>query len=273
MSYKADVLNVMIASPSDVANERNIIREVTYEWNTVHSLRNKIVLLPVGWESHVYPTMGDKPQTIINKQIVDKCDILIGVFWTKIGTPTDDYASGSVEEILRHMESGKQTMIYFSNKPVVMGSVDNEQYNKLQEFKELCKNKGIYGEYGELGEFRDKLYREIQLYLNDQSSGTTAQTVPSSIQTPQLTDSAQILLKEASIDSTGTIMYLKYLSGIAIQTNRKNFIEENNPREEAKWISALEELEKKGLINASSPKREIFKLTSLGYQVADIIEI
>ena len=33
MSYKAKVFKVMIASPSDVATERNVIRDVILDWN------------------------------------------------------------------------------------------------------------------------------------------------------------------------------------------------------------------------------------------------
>ena len=50
MSYYARIFKVMIASPSDVTRERNIIRKVLYEWNAINSDSRKIVLLPVGWE-------------------------------------------------------------------------------------------------------------------------------------------------------------------------------------------------------------------------------
>jgi len=48
MSYIATTFNVMIASPGDVASERAMIRDAVYEWNAVHSISRKIVLLPVG---------------------------------------------------------------------------------------------------------------------------------------------------------------------------------------------------------------------------------
>ena len=102
MGYNARVFNVMIASPSDVASERSIVREVIYEWNAIHSEKENIVLLPVGWESHSSPEMG-RPQEIINRQTVDKCDLLVGIFGTRIGTDTGEYDSGTIEEIERHI--------------------------------------------------------------------------------------------------------------------------------------------------------------------------
>ena len=147
MSYEAKVFNVMIASPGDVASERNIIREMIYEWNAVHSRSRKIVLLPVGWESHSSPEMGKRPQEIINTQILDKCDLLVGVFWTRIGTSTGKYISGTVEEIEKHIDAGKPTMLYFSDQPAHLDSVDSKQYEKLKEFKASCKDRGLYETY------------------------------------------------------------------------------------------------------------------------------
>ena len=123
MSYRAQAFNVMIASPGDVSSERSIIRESIYEWNVVHSQSRNIALLPVGWDSHSSPEMGKDPQEIINKQVLEKCDLLVGVFWTRIGTPTKEHPSGTVEEIEKHIKSGKPAMLYFSDQPVVMLSL------------------------------------------------------------------------------------------------------------------------------------------------------
>jgi hypothetical protein len=128
MPYTANIFNVMIASPGDVASQRAIAREVIHEWNAVHSQARGIVLLPVGWESHSSPEMGKAAQAIINEQVLEKCDLLVGIFWTRIGTPTADYASGSVEETERIIALGKPVMLYFSSQPVVLDAVDLEQY-------------------------------------------------------------------------------------------------------------------------------------------------
>jgi hypothetical protein len=88
MPYLARVLNVMIASPSDVIHERMAIRDIVSEWNTIHAHDRKTVLMPTGWETHSVPEMGDRPQAIINKQLLKDADLLIAVFWTRIGSPT-----------------------------------------------------------------------------------------------------------------------------------------------------------------------------------------
>lgn len=270
----------MIASPGDVASERNIIREMIYEWNAVHSRARQIVLLPVGWESHSTPEMGNRPQEIINNQILDKCDLLVGVFWTRIGTSTGKYISGTVEEIEKHIDAGKPTMLYFSEQPARLDSVDSEQYEKLKEFKESCRNRGLYQTYDNHAEFKEKFYHHLQIKVNEHEIFFSGDEEPantvvyqSETQIPQLSREARVLLKEASLDNHGTILYLRTLGGTDIQTNGKNLITEQNARVVAQWESALNELQNTELIVERGHKGEIFQVTNLGYQIADMIEI
>lgn len=37
MPYSAAIFNVMIASPGDVAQERELARDIINEWNAIHS--------------------------------------------------------------------------------------------------------------------------------------------------------------------------------------------------------------------------------------------
>lgn len=281
MSYSAKVFNVMIASPSDVASERNIVREVLYEWNTVNSIQRNIVLLPLGWETHTSPEMGERPQEIINKQILDNCDLLVGVFWTRIGTSTGDYASGTVEEIEKHIESGKPTMLYFSNQPVHPDSVDTEQINKLKDFKKSCHDRGLCETYDSYSDFKEKFYRQLQLKINQHEYFRVAAEdldIPAILDSreyslPELSNEARVLLKEASLDKNGIILHLRYMGGTTIQTNSKNLITDQSPRGIAKWEAALSELINSDLIVDRGYKGESFALTDLGYKMADMIEL
>jgi hypothetical protein len=281
MSYHAKVFNVMIASPNDVMSERSIIREVIYEWNSVHSKRNNIVLLPIGWESHSSPEMGEAPQAIINRQVLDKGDLLVGIFWTRIGTRTIDYKSGTVEEIEKHMASGKPTMLYFSERPVAPESLDAQQYQELKSFKSSCKDRGLYEPYDSHSDFKQKFYRHLQIKINehhyfenaDLNNDIHVMTEGLSKQLPELSEVAKILLKEASLDDDGSVLHVRYIGGTDIETNGKNMIAVNERREVAKWESALEELVGLNLLVARGYKGEVYEITELGYQIADTIQI
>jgi hypothetical protein len=243
MSYEAKVFNVMIASPGDVGSERAIIRDVIFEWNSVHSKSRNIVLLPVGWESHSSPEMGATPQEIINNQILDKCDFLVGVFWTRTGTgtPTTEYASGTVEEIEKHIATDKPAMLYFSSQPVVMDTVDPEQFSELSKFKKSCQSRGLYEGFDSQSDFKEKFYRHLQLKVNEHSlfqlgsnDLISSEVIESNTAIPKLSNEARILLKEASQDRDGTIMSLSYMGGDDVQTNGKNLVSTQEPREVAR---------------------------------------
>jgi Domain of unknown function (DUF4062) len=110
MTFQANVFRVLIASPSDVQAERELIVRVIQEWNDANAVERQVALLPVRWETHTTPELG-RPQEIINRQIVDSCDLLIGVFWTRIGSPTDEAESGTLEEIERVASQGKLVLL------------------------------------------------------------------------------------------------------------------------------------------------------------------
>jgi hypothetical protein len=67
MSFTANI-RVLIASPSDLAEERKAAIEAVYEWNAQHASAESVVLLPVAWESHSIPRSGVGPQAAINEQ-------------------------------------------------------------------------------------------------------------------------------------------------------------------------------------------------------------
>ena len=275
MSYIATIFKVMIASPRDVSAERAIIRDLLNEWNVVNADSTQTVLLPIGWETHSVPEMGDRPQAIINKQILKDCDLLIGVFWTRIGTATGEFPSGTVEEIEEHIKAGKPVMLYFSAVPVVLDSVDHLQYQQLQSFRTSCQSRGIYDSYSDLVDFRSKLYRHLQLKLNRDpyfKRGTVADAANELVAPPPIptiSKDAGFLLKECAADPHGIILNASYIGGQAIQVRGKNLIEDGNDRSRATWTSALTELESLGYVEAMSDKRELFRITDAGYKAVD----
>lgn len=65
MAYPANVFRILIASPGDVAEEREIAVRAIQEWNDLNSAERQIVLLPLRWETHASPEYGTKPQAVI----------------------------------------------------------------------------------------------------------------------------------------------------------------------------------------------------------------
>jgi hypothetical protein len=274
--YNARVLKVMIASPGDVAAERQTVRDVITEWNHIHSEDRGLVLMPIGWETHSAPTMGDRPQAIINKQVLANCDLLVAVFWTRIGSPTGVAVSGTVEEIREHLNAGKPAMIYFSSAPVRPDSVDEKQYAALKEFKQEIYKTGLVESYDSLGEFRDKFSRQLtQTIIRAHPIATTTTTTttppPPPPATPAMSDEAKELLVAAASDPTGRLMRIRHLGGLVVQASGRNFAKEGDARSEARWEGVISELEGLGFIEDRGYNREVFAVTDEGFRIADLL--
>lgn len=281
MAYNATVLSVMIASPGDVTKERNIIRDVIHEWNDINAKATKCVLLPVGWETHSAPDLTGRAQDIINRTVLEHCDLLVGVFWTRLGTPTGDAESGTVEEIKRHISEKKPAMVYFSTAPVAPESLEPQQYAALQEFKKWCHSQGLVEKYDNVSDFSDKFRRHIQLKVRDNPEllkivsdekvdlPEAYKVARNSDVKERLTEEAKQLLVEAAKDADGTIMNMRYSAGQAIQTNSINFADSKDRRSIARWEKALEQLQAEDLIVDRGHKGQVFKMTAKGYEVAD----
>ena len=286
MSYDAKVFNLMIASPSDVESERSIVREVIYDWNAVHSERENVVLLPIGWESHSSPEMGDRAQAIINRQTLDKCDLLVGIFGTRIGTDTGEYSSGTVEEIEEHIALGKPAMLYFSKQLGDSDAFDRDQYAKLEELRKDYERRGLYEIYDSNADFKGKFYRQLEIKVNeheifqfrDEGINSDLGMEDSESNIPQLSDIAKMLLKEVSQDSQGLIWYYFIGGEPAIQIggstfDGENIIPDQNPRIVAQWRAALKELKEAELLEDEDSPGYRFLITHRGYEVADTIEV
>lgn len=167
MPQSGTIYRILIASPSDCVQERRALPEVIYGWNATHSLPLGAILEPVLWETHAIPDLSERPQGIINKQLVQHCDILIGTFWTRLGTSTGKAESGTAEEIEQFRANGKRVLLYFSSAPVVPQSLDAQQYAALMAYKEKLGAEGLYFEYEDIGGLRQLLQSHLASVLSE----------------------------------------------------------------------------------------------------------
>ena len=163
--FQADVYKIMIGAPSDIIEEVDIAINVINHWNYLNSEIQKVVCLPLHWSISSYPEVGRHPQKVINNQVVSKSDLLICVFGSKLGTPTDDYASGSVEEIEEHIKKGKPVMIFFK-RVLDINNCDIEQLTRLRKFKESIGDKALYVDYNDATDFGKILTDKLILCIN-----------------------------------------------------------------------------------------------------------
>ena len=158
-------VDVLIASPKDVAAERAILVECIEDWNAANSLVRGAILLPRRWELDVYPEMGEPVQDLIDKQIVLNSDIVLAVFWHRIDTATQKAASGTVQEITQFVQSKKPVSLYFS-KAAVPSDHDQDQLRCVREYRLEMQNQGVAFDYSDVNEFRRMAMRHLSMKLN-----------------------------------------------------------------------------------------------------------
>lgn len=167
MPIAADVYRVLIASPSDVAEKRQVLKNATVDWNDLNTEAMAVAVHPVMWEISSTPSMSGAPQDVLNSQIVDKCEIVAAIFSTRIGTPTENEASGTVEEIRKKVAEGVPVLVYFLTKPVRPTDIDPDQLQALAEFKKWCGSQGIYRECESDSELAQMFVRDITRVMRD----------------------------------------------------------------------------------------------------------
>ncbi len=186
MAKKVTKLRVFVASPGDVSEERNRLKEVIDELNHSIAENKGLILQYVGWETDAWPGFGEDAQDVINKEI-GPYDIFIGIMWKRFGTPTNRAGSGTEEEFEQAytlwLEYGKpRIMLYFSKAPSYLSSIEEtEQMGRVLDFKKKVGDKGaLYWEYNGPDEFekfvRNHLTKEIlrwESYVSTVSPPTT----------------------------------------------------------------------------------------------------
>ena len=157
--------DLLISCPGDVSNFLPVITEVVESFNKTVGKINDMAVVVKHWSTDSYSQSGGKPQEIINKQVVEKCDAAIAIFWTRFGTPTDNYGSGTEEEIEKMLSDQKQVFMYFLDMPSPPSKSIDGQYTKILEFKDRYKDRGTYVEIKDEQEFRRVFTNDLTLYF------------------------------------------------------------------------------------------------------------
>ena len=155
-------IRILIASPSDVQEERKRGIEVIRQWN---ASQESVFLEAMDWETYAAPEGDGEPQEKINEQIVDRCDCAVGVFWARIGTKTKRAPGGAVEEIQRLENTGRKVMVYFSNLPIPRKAAKDPQFQKVEEYREEREKKSLCRSYDTHDDFEKKLYHHLNIQI------------------------------------------------------------------------------------------------------------
>ena len=171
------VFDLLIASPSDVAEERRCLEEEISDFNTNWGRKMGLRIEPRQWETDAWPGFAEDGQDVLNRQFPKRLDVFMGIFWSRIGTPTKRAQSGTVEEFERAYEQWKadrcsiHLMLYFKNAAVPWDEIDPAQFAQLKEFKSLMRGSGcLYQEFESTEEFSGHIRRHLASLANELTS-------------------------------------------------------------------------------------------------------
>jgi hypothetical protein len=165
MAFDAHVLRVLIASPGDTREERDAVEKALHGWNADRAGRESVILLPQRWETHAVPRLGRTGQGVINEQLVDRADIVIALFDSRLGQATTEAVSGTAEEIERATRAGKPVHVWFSDEPLPR-DVDPGQLTALRAFKKRLEQLGLLGSYANPDDLAYKARQAIESDLD-----------------------------------------------------------------------------------------------------------
>ncbi len=149
------ILRIVVASPGDVQAERDALTTVVEELNRGIAGDRSLRLELGRWETDAYPGFHPEgPQGLIDSVLnIQDCDVLIGIFWKRFGTPVKDAKSGTEHEFLRAYEAWQaqdrpQIMVYFNQKSYTPKSkAETDQWGQVLEFQERFPKEGLWWPY------------------------------------------------------------------------------------------------------------------------------
>jgi hypothetical protein len=171
--FPANVVEVFISTPSDTDDEVEAIKQSLHSLNTSRGKRDGVLVLPVHWKSDAVPRMSaEGAQGVINKQLLDKADIVVALFDTRLGQATPDAVSGTAHEISRATEAGKHVHTWFSEEPIERRAVDPEELVRLAEYRKELEGQGLLGVYVSPEDLAHKVRTAVEQDIDEMGLGT-----------------------------------------------------------------------------------------------------
>ena len=214
-------IRVVVASPSDVQIERDLLPDVLDELNHGIGELSNLYFELYRWETEAYPGFHPHgPQGLIDSVLrIEECDILIVIFWKRFGTLVEDGQTGTEHEFriaynAWEKKGRPQIMVYFNKKLYrINTSSEMHQLEALLNFKNNFPKKGLWWDYEGADEFKDLVRKHLTQFVKYLSPTFAPFMAPPDL--PQFTAREKELyqLKQKLQDKVGSLVVLCSLTG------------------------------------------------------------
>jgi len=172
---QVQILRVVVASPGDVQSEREVLPKVIEELNHSTAGDRGLRLELTRWETDTHPGFHNLgPQGLIEPILkITDCDLLIGIFWKRFGTPTRDGKTGTEHEFLTAYRSWKkkrspQIFVYFNQKAYSPKSkAETDQWGQVLDFQGNYPKEGLWWPYNGKADFEKIVRNHLINYIRN----------------------------------------------------------------------------------------------------------
>jgi len=243
------ILRVVVASPGDVQPERESIDDVVAELNRTVAKDRSLHLEISRWETDAYPGFHPEgPQGLIDSILrIEDCDLLIGIFWKRFGTPVRDAKSGTEHEFRKAYEAWKsrgqpQIMFYFKQQEFYPKTrPELEQMGRVIDFKSAYPEEGLWWTFTDQTQFEKLARQHIAGFIRTihpvpldthqrYSSGSSTAIKTSTYRPPSLDEQVSQWVKAQK--SERTKVEYEYNMGLFRQTLQKSGLDLDSEDEE-----------------------------------------
>ncbi|GAU79302.1 hypothetical protein [Fusibacter sp. 3D3] len=144
---------LLIVTPADVMDERNLIQETVEMLNQMYGMINNADIKIQYW-AFEHPN-----------QTFAEFDAVIAVFWTQFGTSVEDRIDHVKAEIEAHMAHPEQFFLYFSERQVSPLQTDSDPYRQVLKFKSKYIKMSNCWTYNTLDTFKRLVSNQLTLYF------------------------------------------------------------------------------------------------------------
>jgi hypothetical protein len=205
------IKRIVVASPGDVQAERNALPAVVEELNNGIARDRGIRLELAPWETDAYPGFHPEgPQGLIDAILrIEDCDVLIGIFWKRFGTPVKDAKSGTEHDFRRAYEAWQQhrrphIMVYFNQRAYSPRTKEEtDQWGEVLEFRRHFPKEGLWWPYRGKAQFEGLVRNHLTQVLRQHTAQPAQKQMPLGPATP---DQLQPL-RERGLNATDIALF------------------------------------------------------------------
>ncbi len=265
MAFLANALRIVIASPGEAAEERDIVTGEIYRWNETNAVSRRLILLPMKWENRVAEQNDTSSQDAIDPQTPEEPDILIGIFGERIGKLQEEQISATIEQIKRHVGAGRAATVYFSDAAYPPTPIVTARSLALKTFKDECGAGGVSTTYNDLDTFKSSFRQQLALELNKPRYRWLPEPAQGA-ELPLSADAKRVLIAAAGAE--GLISTMPAVGGDVIKVGRER-MSDGTARTIALLKEVFQDLRTRGLIEPTGSRTGNYHLTAPGYRAAD----